>query len=208
MRKEKLEELHSYIDELKVIDMKEVETTGKGFLSSKKYACTLNNGKKFIRERIIKNGQDGSAAIIVPVTKEGNVLLIIQPRVFCSATIGVEFPAGYIEKGEDPSISAARELEEETGYTFEKLIPLAKYYQDDGCSAAYNHSFLAINCSKTTEQHLDGDEVIRYFECTFEEMLELADMGYICGVNSLLAIERAKPIIEKIKNKEKNNGLR
>ena len=208
MRKEKLEELHSYIEELKVKDMKEVEITGKGFLSSKRYACTLNNGQSFVRERIIKNGQDGSAAIIVPVTKEGNVLLVVQPRVFCASTIGVEFPAGYIEEGEDPSVSAARELEEETGYTCEQLIPLAKYYQDDGCSAAYNHSFLAINCTKTTNQHLDGDEFIRYFECTFEEMLELAERGYICGVNSLLAIERSKPIVEKLKTKEKKSGLR
>ena len=102
MRKEKLEELHSYIEELKVKEMKEVEVNGKGFLSSKRYVCELANGKTIVRERIIKNGQDGSAAIIVPVTKEGNVLLVVQPRVFCASTIGVEFPAGYIEAGEDP----------------------------------------------------------------------------------------------------------
>jgi len=139
------------------------------------------------------------------VTEEGNVLLVVQPRVFCASTIGVEFPAGYIEENEDPIISAKRELEEETGYTCEEMIPLAKYYQDDGCSAAFNHCFLALNCKKTTNQHLDKDEYIKYFECTFEEMLELADRGYICGANSLLAIERSKSHFMKLPKKEKNN---
>ena len=145
----------------------------------KRYSCLLNNGKKIIRERIIKNNKDGSAAIILPITKEGNVLLVVQPRVFKPTTVGVEVPAGYIEDDEDPILSAKRELEEETGYACRDMILLAKYFQDSGCSSAYNHCFLALDCEKVTEQHLDKDEFVRYFECSFEEALELIDLGYI-----------------------------
>ena len=198
MRKEKFEELHSYINELKLKEMTETEIKGKAFLSSKRYSCTLNNGQTFFREKLIKNNQNGSAAIIVPVTKEGNVLLVVQPRVFCASTIGIEFPAGYIEENEEPVVSATRELVEETGYSCNKLVPLVKFYQDEGCSAAFNHIFLALDCEKTGNQHLDSDEFIRYFECTFEEAIELAEKGYICGANSLLAIEKTKNYLKRL----------
>lgn len=197
MRKEKLIELESYIEELRTVKLEEMEVTGKGFLSIKRYSCLLNNGKKIIRERIIKNNKDGSAAIILPITKEGNVLLVVQPRVFKPTTVGVEVPAGYIEDNEDPILSAKRELEEETGYACKDMVLLAKYFQDSGCSAAYNHCFLALDCEKVTEQHLDKDEFVRFFECSFEEALELIDLGYINGANPLIAFSKAQKYLNK-----------
>lgn len=199
MRKEKLEELEKYINELKTINLSEIDNSGKGFLSIKRYSCLLNNGKTITRERIIKNGKDGSAAIILPITSEGNVLLVVQPRVFKPTTVGVEVPAGYIEDNEEASVSAARELEEETGYVAKEMVLLAKFFQDSGCSAAFNHCFLALDCKKTKEQHLDKDEFVRYFECTFEEALELIDLGYINGANPIIAFEKAKNYLKNIK---------
>jgi len=64
IREFKLKELNRYIEELKTVKLEEVNPTGKGFLSFKRYSCDLNNGKTIIRERIIKGGKDGSAAII------------------------------------------------------------------------------------------------------------------------------------------------
>lgn len=196
IRAEKLKELNKYIEELKTIEFNNKKVINKGFLSIEQYTCKINNGKTITREKLVKNGKDGSASVILPITKEGNVLLVTQPRVFSKSTVGIEFPAGYIEEGEDPSVSAKRELEEETGYVPEEIILLAKYYQDEGCSAAFNYCYLALNCTKTKEQHLDKDEYIRYFECSFEEAIELQELGYICGANSLIALEKAKNYIK------------
>ena len=69
-------ELEEYINELRTIKLEEIDKIGKGFLDIKRYSCLLNNGKEIIRERIVKNGKDGSAAIILPITKEGNVLAV------------------------------------------------------------------------------------------------------------------------------------
>lgn len=192
IREEKLKELESYINEFKTIKDTNEGLVNKGFLSIEKHTCLLNNGKTIVREKLIKNNKDGSACTILPITEEGNVILVVQPRVFSKLTVGIEFPAGYVEDDEDPTISAKRELEEETGYTCNNMTLLAKYYQDEGCSAAFNYCYLAPNCKKTKEQHLDNDEYIRYFECTFEEAVELLELGYICGVNSTLALEKAK----------------
>jgi len=196
MRKEKLEELKSYIELLKVIKLSKVETESK-FIKSQVFDCTLNNGKVIRREKLIKGNTDGSAAIVLPVTKENNVILTVEPRVFTKRTVGVGVPAGYIEHGEKGEIAAIRELSEETGYIPEQIIALGGFYQDMGVSGAYNQLYLAKGCQKKTLQHLDNDEYIKYFECTYDEAMELVDMGYIEGCNAIITLTKAKKYIRR-----------
>ena len=157
MRKEKFEELESYIEELKVKRKTLLDRYGR-FLSVERHLIELNNGEIITREKLVKNGRDGSAAIILPVTSGGNTLLVVQPRVFTRNGVAVELPAGYVDSEETYEEAALRELFEETGYVPENLRLLGEFYQDQGCSAAYNKAFLAEGCKKISEQHLDGDE--------------------------------------------------
>lgn len=199
MRKEKLEELKTYIEELKTIKLTKINQDEEkdNFLGIEKYDCTLNNGNTFQREKLIKGKKDGSAAIILPITKEGNTLLVVQPRVYTKSTVGIELPAGYIEEGEDPVVAARRELVEETGYVPEDMKLVANYYQDQGCSAAFDHSYLALGCEKKLDQNLDKDEIIRYFECNFEEALELIENNYINDAGSIITIEKSKQYVKR-----------
>ena len=194
MRKEKLEELKHYIEELKTIKL--VNTSGN-FLKSVAYDCILNNGITIKREKLIKGNNDGSAVIVMPVTQNNEILTVIEPRVFTKETVGIGLPAGYIEKNEYPQYSALRELREETGYISERIIEIDSFYQDEGCSSAYNHIFLALNCIKKYPQQLDKDELIRYMLFSYEELEELEQLGYIKGVNTKLAIAKTKKFLRR-----------
>lgn len=186
-----IKQIEQAMEEMRSISQSEIEQT-KSFLTSKLYECRLNCGRVLFREKLIKGGKDGSASIIVPFTSDNRILVIVEPRVFTQKTVGVGFPAGYIELEEDAIEGAKRELLEETGYQAESMVQLDEFYQDEGCSSALNRIFLALNCNKIKEQNLDKDEIVKYFKCTFEEVLELEKRGYIMGSNSKLAIARVK----------------
>jgi ADP-ribose pyrophosphatase len=198
MRKEKLKELERHLKEYEIKKIEETNVKPR-FLNIKTYNIELANEQTLKREEIVKGKTNGSAVIILPITAKNDIILAVQPRVFTKKGVCLELPAGYIDEGEKPLISAKRELKEETGYTARKkdFQLLGTYYQDQGCSRAYNHIFLAENVKKKYNQDLDNDEYIKIFKCHLLEAYELADTGYINDAGSLLALEKAKKYIKK-----------
>lgn len=189
-------QIEKYFQELKTLQM--VEGSEGKFLTTKSYKCKLNNGQTITREKLLKNGSDGSASIILPITEDNKVILAVEPRVFTKKTVDVGLPAGYIEPGEDAVVAAKRELLEETGYTSDEFISLGSFYQDQGCSEAYNHYYVALNCRKVKEQNLDDGEFIKYILVDFNEVNELIEEGYIGGLNSIYAIEKGKNYLKEM----------
>jgi len=197
MRKEKLEELNKLIEKYKIKEVSKERYNPNGFLRVLTAEYTLNNGKTIQRDRLEKNKLDGNSCTILPITKDKEVVLVVQPRVFLKSGVGVEIPAGLCDANEEAETAAKRELLEETGYSSDKFIKLTQYYQDEGCSRAVTTCYLALDCEKVAEQNLDDDEYISIFKCTFNEMLELQEMGYISGIITIIASEKAQNYFEK-----------
>ena len=192
MRTQKLEEINKNLEELKTIK-KELKNENNMFLNIKKWNFTLSNGIILEREELVKNNDTGSAVIIAPMDKKsGEFIVVMEPRVFTRMGVAMGFPAGYIEKYETPEQAALRELREETGYVPRKLIHLDAFYQDEGVSKAYNHTFLALDAVKEFDQDLDDSEVVRYMSLTFDELLECEQMGLISGANTKLTLSKIK----------------
>jgi len=84
---------------------------------------------------------DGIVAVI-PVTKEGEVLMIRQFRPALNSYV-IEFPAGLNDKGESLVDAARRELIEETGYTSENFEYLAEGPVSSGLSTEVLTVYLA-----------------------------------------------------------------
>lgn len=77
---------------------------------------------------------DGLAAIIVAVTPDDNILFVEQFRVPLQSRT-IEMPAGLvgdIDAGESIELSAARELEEETGYRPARIETLGYFHSSPG----------------------------------------------------------------------------
>ena len=131
MRSSKERELKSKINKVKTIKKKLLRRNNK-FITIDSYECNLNDGRVLIRDKINKGKKDGSAVTMLPVMENGDVLLVIQPRVFMDTTVGVEIPAGYVETNENSESAARRELLEEAGLESTNMKKLCGYYQDDG----------------------------------------------------------------------------
>ena len=96
---------------------------------------------------------------IIPVTREGQVVLIRQFRFGVWANT-LEIPGGMTEPGEDPQASAARELEEETGYRPSRVVPLGSCHPNPALQGNRTWSFLAEGCEKVSAGDQDEGEDI------------------------------------------------
>ena len=114
--------------------------------------------KKFsfqINRIILPNGHEGEygsiihpgAALAVPITNEGNVIILRQYRFAVSRYL-IEFPAGTLEDGETPLNSIKREIKEETGYSAKTWDKLGVLVPAPGYADEEIHLFLARDISK------------------------------------------------------------
>lgn len=101
---------------------------------------------------------DGIVAL-VPVTDDGHVILVRQFRPPLNSYV-IELPAGLNDKNETLEAVAERELFEETGYTADKLTPIAKGPLSGGLSGEVLTVYLATGLEFKGDNEGDGSEDI------------------------------------------------
>lgn len=146
---------------------------------------TVINGES-TREVVEHNG--GSA--IVPVTEDGKVILVRQYRKPMEDVI-LEVPAGKLEKGEDPVVTAVRELEEETGYRADSMEYLTVMYPSVGYTTEKLYLYMATGLIAGTP-HPDDNEALDVVEMDLEEACTRIASGEIHDAKTIICLLMAR----------------
>lgn len=142
----------------------------------------LPDGGSACREVVEHRG----AVAIVPVFDDGEVLLVKQYRHAVGEWL-LEIPAGTLEAGEEPERCAARELQEETGYTATSFQHLLSVYVSPGYSNEMVHIFLAEGLTAGTA-HPETDERIQVCRMPLSDAVAMACDGRIRDAKSVVAL--------------------
>ena len=125
--------------------------------------------------------------VIVASDEDGNYLCVRQFRQGIKQ-VTTEFPAGGIERSDEKAYGeshfaeaaldcAKRELLEETGHICDEWTHLITIPSNATVADNYAYVFMAKNCRKVGEQHLDETEYLNVEKHTAEEIEELIRTG-------------------------------
>lgn len=125
-------------------------------------------------------------AMVVPITPDGQVVLIRQYRHGVRQVV-LEVPGGVLEAGEAADVGTARELREETGYDFQTIRVLGRLLPNPSTNNAYLHVVLAEGCRPMTAQTLDPLERIEVVLRPVSEIPAMIASGEICHAQVIAA---------------------
>jgi ADP-ribose pyrophosphatase len=109
----------------------------------------------------------------LPVTEDGKIVMIRQYRHALGQT-DIELPGGCVDDTDKNLEDAmAREILEETGYSFSSYEYLGKISPNPSSNNNLLHMYLATGGKKVAEQKLDHNEEIEIVLLSVDELKEL-----------------------------------
>ena len=149
----------------------------------------LPGGGESIREVVDHPG----GVCVLALDQDGQVTLVRQYRYPMGEHI-IELPAGKLDPGEEPSVAARRELEEETGLRAGKLTYLGYLLASPGFCDERLHMFLAQELEHL-DSHPDEDEFLDVFTMPYSELLSKVMAGELHDAKSVAITLKTKVLL-------------
>jgi 8-oxo-dGTP pyrophosphatase MutT (NUDIX family) len=128
---------------------------------------------------------------IVPVTPQGRVLLIRQPRVG-SRRVELEIPGGAVSRRDaSPLAAGKRELLEETGYAASRWVSLGWAHPNPAFHRNHCHMVLALGVHKVAAPALEFGEDIAIVSTPLARIPGLIARGKIRHALVIVALHAA-----------------
>ncbi len=155
------------------------------FLTVYEDDVTLPSGNEGTRVVVAHSGGAG----VLPITREGHVLLVRQYRYAISEWT-LEIPAGKLDSVTDDALmTAKRELEEETGHKADAFEKLTSIYTAIGFSDEKVDIFVAKDVYPVDNPvQADDEENITLEAYTREAALDMVKKGIIMDAKTALAL--------------------
>ncbi len=142
----------------------------------------LSRGTLATREIV----EHSEAVCIVPVDEDNNVILVSQYRKPVEESL-LEVPAGGVEKGEVSEEAVLRELQEETGYTSDRLQHLSSFWTTPGFCTELMHAYLATGL-RPSDLPQDEDEEVRVVKVPLDKIPDMIRRGEIRDAKSIASL--------------------
>ena len=169
----------------------ETKFIGRVF-TAKVEEVVMPNGSTVMRE--IAEHKGGASIVAV----DGDEIIMVKQYRHAAGDFMLEIPAGILEPGEDPGVCAGRELEEETGYIAQEIVPLTKMYMSVGYVNEVHHIYLGTNLKKGT-QHLDDEEDVEVLRLKIDDVIEKFFSGEIGDSKTIAGILAYKEYLKREK---------
>lgn len=127
------------------------------------------------------------AAIIALLNDAGTHVLLMWRHRFVPDVWNWELPGGLIDEGEDPAVTAAREVEEETGYRARSVEHLVTFEPMIGMVNCPHHVFLGRGAEQIGEP-TETTEMQRMEWVPLKDVPALIGNGQVKGAGSLVAL--------------------
>lgn len=126
------------------------------------------------------------AAMMVVLDDQDRVLMMWRHRFIIDRWVW-ELPGGYVDPDEDPAVTAAREVEEETGWRPRDVRPLVSLQPIVGSADAENLLFVATGAEYIGEPE-DINEAERVAWIPLASVRERIERGEIVGAASQVGL--------------------